>query len=258
MYKLNALVLVSRVSSDTFQSVYGKVRSRVISTGLALKDCKGEDLKVNTPSAKKDRHLILSYSHSLPNVEVFEDFSRVENETLASRIIDYYNHYYGKVITNCSSFVEYLRTGRFPQYDEGFFSFTGSMNQYSGQKIRPGDSVCILYYRDRYARSRKISPEVRNHYRVNKKKKDPANSFDTKKKNFSINDLIYVYNHGLVRDYHFMHCIGERNGQPLFISQVGRYDPKLEREKNPILVTLGMSIGCCTYVPICTYIKRGR
>lgn len=197
MYTLNAFVLATTIESPgVFGSVYGKARTRVLPNGLALKDCKGEIIKIKTPSAKKDSHLILAYSHLLPNVEAFGDFSRIENETLASRIIDYCGRYHGRVLTNCSSFVEYLRTGCFPHHDDGTFLFVA--------------------------------------------------------------DLIYAYNMGLVRDYHFMYCFGEKNGQPLFISQLGRHDPKLYSERNPIVVSLGMNIGCCPDVPICVYIKRGR
>ena len=258
MYTANALVLTSSVSPEIVEGVYGIASTRVLPTGLALKDCTGKTIKIKTPSAKKGNHLILNYLHSSPDFEVFGDFSRIENETLATRVIDYCGQYHGQVITNCSSLVEYLRTGCFPRYDEGFFLFTGSMNQYHGQKIRPGDSVCILYYRGQFAKSRKINPEIRNHYRTNRKKKDPANCFDVKKKALSVIDLIRIYNMGLVRDYHFMYCIGEKNGQPLFISQLGRHDPELESERTPIAISLGMSIGCCTDVPICIYIKRGR
>lgn len=79
------------------------------------------------------------------------------------------------------------------------------------------------------------------------------------KKSFSAADLVAIYNSGICRDYHFMYCIGEKNGQPLFISQLGRHEPDLDMSKNaaPIVVSVGM-IDVYEHVPIFTLIKRGR
>lgn len=62
---------------------------------------------------------------------------------VAKRIIEYMD-YYGKYRTNCSTLVEYLRTGTFAECDLSKISmmFSAGMNSYTGQKIEPTEALC--------------------------------------------------------------------------------------------------------------------
>ncbi len=257
-YLLNTLV-PAKGSTDRARFVFGRVSSRKNNDGLIVKDGRGACKYIKTPSLGRDRHLVLSYCHDVAGVEISE-ILKIEDEILANRIIDYVINYFAEVRTNCSTFVEYLRTGHFPgcEKEKGCLSFTGGMNLYSGQKIRVGDSICVFYY-NHFAKSRLMFKKARNHYRLNRKKKDVYSNMEGMKKSFSASDLVTMYNSGLCRDYHFMYCIGEKDGQPLFISQIGRHEPEIGMSLNvtPIVVSVGM-IDVYEHVPIFTLIKRGR
>ena len=257
IYFLNTAVPADE-SPDRARFQFGAISSRKKKDGLVVKDSRGVYKDIKTPSSGRDRHLILSYCHDVSGVEISETF-KIENEILANRIIDYLNNYFAKVTTNCSSFVGYLHTGHFTKPEEGeeyIFSYSG-MNLYSGQKIKTGDSICVFYY-SHFAKSRRMPKELYKHYRSNRKIRI-YNNMSGVKKSFSATDLFDIYHSGFFRDYHFMYCIGEKNGEPLFITQIGRHEPDSGMRKNdtPIVVTVGMA-KFYVHVPALILIKRGR
>ncbi len=226
--------------------------------GLCIKDACGNVFKMKTGKQSADLHLILHYVQEVYGVET-ERTIRLD-DLFAERIITYMRDYYGEYPTNCSTFVEYMRTGSFTECDtEGScFVLSGGMNRYAGQKIRPGDSLCIFYY-NKLAKSRKAPKKLRNHWR----KSDKNVTGDLEKLKgidygVSSEELLEHYRHVVYADYHFMFCIGIHDGQPVFIQQMGLHNSKEPIDLTPIIVSVGMTNMSHQDTPACVFIKRGR
>lgn len=242
----------------------GKIYSRKTHDGIIIIDARGDGIKIKTKDRNDENHVILhSYQelHGVPTVGI----RKVGNKVLAERIISYINNYYGNRKTNCSAFAQYLKTGEFVECcnANNYFAYSGGMNRYTGQQVRPGDILCVLYY-NKNAGSRKAPTWMRGHYMKAQKVKAKGANLDKLKSvrggTCSAEELLAMYRSGYIGDYHFMFCIGVENGQPVFIQQLGWQDPNVSRDprSSPILVTVGMSNFSPKNTPSYVFIKRGR
>ncbi|HUY05395.1 MAG TPA: hypothetical protein VMV62_01620 [Candidatus Paceibacterota bacterium] len=263
MFINNAFFLFTQAVKDrqfggghfTFEAL----STRRMHNGLLVKDTRGNSFEMKTGKQNADMHLILHYGQDVHGSYTSRTIRL--NDLFAERVVTYLRDYYGEYHTNCSTFVEYLRTGNFCECDAERLSFmlSGGMNRYTGQKIRPGDSLCIFYY-NKWGRSRKGHKTLRNHYR----KKDKNVSGDLEKLKsvtgyrFSSEELLKTYRHVVYADYHFMFCIGIHDGQPVFIQQMGLNDSRESTDLTPIIVSVGMTNMSNQDIPACMFIKRGR
>lgn len=221
---------------------------------LLAKDHRGNNLEIPVPWSKTGPYLLLNYTQHILGTESSGSF--VLAGTIAERIVSYIRNCHGKRHTNCSTFVEYLRTGHFIECNDGHcIMFQGNMRRYMGQNIKPGDSLCILYFNKKAGG--RTHRQGRWHYRRNR----ASENNDLKKLtgiDFVLSDkeLISFYSCGFFKDYHFMFCIGIQNGHPIFIHQMGRNDPKkMKKQTGPIIVSVGTT-NCYNEVLGCAFIKR--
>jgi len=244
-----------------WRSSGGLLAARKVGDGLLMKDVRGNDLKVRTGKAGADKHLILNHTQQVFGARTTR-MVRLDDAVLTERIIAYLREYYGKCRTNCATFAEYLRTGNFCEChpDKLGLMFLGSMNRYTGQKVRPGDSLCILYY-SAWGRSRRVSSAMRNQCRKNGG--DPTSDLRKLKggRDYTLSpeQLLEQYRSAVFADFHFMFCIGTHDGEPVFIQQMGLKDPEDTENLNPIIVSIGMNdLRNDGAPPAYLFIKRGR
>ncbi|MDO8604852.1 MAG: hypothetical protein Q7K40_05685 [bacterium] len=267
MYVQNSLFLATvAVSDGPFcggSFAVDLLYSRKTQDGLLIKDRNGSGIKIklNSSQRKTKEHVILHSYQKLFGDECVG--VRILDEPLSQRLIKYIRYYYGERKTNCASFAEYLRTGDFVECcdENNYFAFSGGMNQYTGQSVKPGDTLCVLYYNKR-ARSRKVSKLLRSHYK--KVCKIVVNGSLSKLKgaegSISSEQILGMYKSGYIEDYHFMFCIGTENGQPIFIQQLGWQDPSIDTDpkSSPIIVSVGMRNISPKDTPSHVFIKKGR
>lgn len=171
MYTQNAFLLTSYVEKDGSVgegwSVFETLVSRKTRSHLLFRDDRGEDVAHMPIPTGRGPYLLVHQRQELFGESSTRLF-RV-NDRFAKRIITYITDYYGTEFTNCSTLAEYLRTGIFlgKNGTDCGIGFTAGMSLYAGQKIRPGDTLAILYY-NKNGRSRRVS-RVRAHYRRNSK-----------------------------------------------------------------------------------------
>lgn len=178
---------------------------------------------------------------------------------VAKRIIEYMD-YYGKYLTDCSTLVEYLKTGTFVECSphNQSFTFSAGMNLYEGQKIEQGDSLCVLYYK-RGILSHRIPAAIRNSCKGNMGLPLHELKIPLKKRKVTHEELLNLYLSGLFYDYHFMFCLGIDNGMPILIHQLGREEPYEGGETSPaVIVTVGATNMYPSDLPACMFIKKGR
>ena len=109
---------------------------------LVAKDHRGDNFVIPVPWSKDGHYLLLNYSQDIYGTT--SSGSLVLVGSLAKRIIDYLQKYYGQRHTNCSTLAEYLRTENFIECNgKNNLMFSEGMTWYAGQKIRPGDSLCV-------------------------------------------------------------------------------------------------------------------
>jgi len=184
------------------------------------------------------------------------------DEMYAERLSTYTQEFYGKKRTNCSAFAEYMRTGEFRECleDRENIAFSGSMNVFASQRVRVGDTLAVLYYK-KFARSRRL-PEIQRHYRKNKKhvQHDLSKLKGPSRLRMTAEAFLEEYQSGIYADYHFMFCIDQYRGQPVFVQQMGRHRPgePLGEERASLVFTIGMTNMSHPYVPAGMLIKRGR
>ncbi len=184
----------------------------------------------------------------------------ITDALLVSRIVEYMEHYYGTKHTNCSAFAHFLTTGRFIECDPElqYLVLEQGMCVYDSQKIGVGDMICILYSSKRQARSRKSTLRT-GYMKVQKERHNDGrfgHSIATKHTTFTaaqIHDLRGDYR---VEDYHFMVCAAIHNGEPVWVSQRGRFVPG--EVPVPIVLTVGLHDCYDPDVPILTLIKKRR
>ncbi len=226
---------------------------------LLVKDNHGNRLGRVKNMGTSGRYLFLA-GRQVIDGEMTEFRSRMHNSPLSKRIIDYMENYYGKYITNCSTLAEYLTTGQFRECDSAkdSFMFSRGLTGYTGQKIKPGDALCVLYYRS-MVKNRRIS-DRRKHYIACEKgsRLDLSRLAGKNPKTFSPEEFLGLYHSRFFGDYHFMVCVGISNGLPVFIQQAGRHHPgKDDISDMPIIVSIGMISFSHHDVPAFMFIKRG-
>jgi hypothetical protein len=265
MFVNNAFLLSTLMLKDSYSTESGyhlqELSTRKVHSGLVVKGYHGGSLLLRTSKRGADLHLLLRHEQCIFGIKTIHAV-RVR-DVFSGPIVTYLREYYGKSLTNCSTFVEYLRTGVFVECDpeRSSLMFSGGMNVYTGQKVRPGDTIGIFYY-NRWGRSRKADSALRTHYR--KCQRNVAGDLHSLKASHELGltaeALLDLYRGGIFADYHFMFCIGTENGQPVFIQQLGRYDPKRSYEFGPapIVVSVGMVSMSHEDVPACAFIKRQR
>jgi hypothetical protein len=231
--------------------------------GLVVKETTGGGvlLRIKAGDLKGATSLVLCAQQI-----IFGEFNIVIRKiggVVSERIIEYVERYYGKYRTNCSTLVEYLRTGSFTECtpDNRHLMFSAGMNLYTTQKIEPGDSLCVLYYGKWMTTRRKLSGGLRNHYLQNRKHID-LTRLGGKRKEWHLppGKIVDLFRSPFFRDYHFMYCIGVDNGRPIMIHQAGFIEPG-EKEQSPsIVVTVGMTnpYPLSKMSPSYMFIKKGR
>lgn len=271
MFFKNGFYLYSRALKDEVSAggdcAYALISTQKVKAGLLLKDKKGDSLKLKYDGSNSSDtvHLFLHYTQRLFENKI-TNIERVRDPILAQRIVSYIKEYYGERHTNCSTLVEYLMTGEFSECDlkKESFAYLGGMNRYAGQPIRPGDIVCVFFYKKGIASSRKIPAEVRRHYLHTKGKSFNGNLGHLKKKvgtpPYTSEEIIEGYRLGFCSDYHFMYCVGMYNGLPVFIQQMGRNNPEehMDVKKTPIIMSVGLVNVTKETHPALMFIKKGR
>jgi hypothetical protein len=267
MFLQNAFLLFSDVVKDKQSCgnsfIFETLLTRKRRGGLVLKHAqRGNITEIKTNKHSANLHLILACSQKTFGTEV-RCAGRVD-DILAERIVMYMRDYYEKRHTNCSTFVEFIRTGNFREcdFERESFMFSGGMKFYTGQKIRTGDSVCIFYY-NKLGGSRKAPVEIRKHWQKAGRNVtgDLTKLKAAKDRLWSSEQILSLYRelNILYTDYHFMICVGVHDGKPIFIHQLGRNDPAEENNMMaPIVASIGMTDMMGYKRPALMFIKRGR
>ncbi len=188
----------------------------------------------------------------------------ITDEVLAERIKRYWDEYFGVRYTNCSTFAHYLTTGIFVECEEerSLLVIKQGMRPYEmASRIDIGDMVCLFYADDKKARSRKSS-EADRYRRVRKRRHDTedfscAAAMYLKSRAFSPDEIRDIYTWPWVDDYHFMVCVSIWRGQPVWVSQSGRFLPGTDEE--PVFsLTRGEKDAYPEDVPALVLIKKRR
>jgi hypothetical protein len=245
--------IVEGMPIERYSYVVDELSCRRITGGFLVKGSRGgfvHKMYCNELSAKE--HLLLQYRHSYRG-KTYEGLLRSET-LIGERVITYLRNYSGKTVTNCATFAEYLRTGIFPEDSnrENGMLFRGGVSWWCGQKIHPGDVLAVLYFSD-MGRTRVEGVGFRGPYVKNKKKKEllPIRQVRGEIHNSTLVELFKSIPFG---DFHFLHCLGHNNGQPVFVHQLG---VAYSGERAPILITVG-AMSPYADVPVCAFIKRAR
>lgn len=265
MFRNIGFVLSSSLTRDASGTMaayaFEPLAARRVPHGFEMKDSRGNPYRMRAPVSRTDEYLLLQIRQTVFGVKSLHTFTT--EDIFAERIITYLRSYYGKRYTNCSTLAEYLRTGTFVECDreKRNFTFSGSLNLYRGEEVRPGDTVCTLYF-GALATSRALHKTWRSHYRESEK-----NMHDTQgrlqgrkeKSRVTAAQLIEIQHLPMYDDYHFMFCIGIIRGEPVFIQQMGRnYRKEEELSRSPIVMSVGMTNVTHYDVPAAVFIKRGK
>lgn len=187
----------------------------------------------------------------------------VSDEDLSGRIEHYIDEYFGARHTNCATFVYYLRTGIFQEFQPNAHNLIigdGMRPFERAEKVDVGDTVLIMYAHNRFAASRRhtLGPP----YRKIKKRRHKEGGFacteelKLRPQVFSPVDLKEIYYGLCAEDFHFMICIDTWKGEPVWLSQVGY----MLAGENPVVfaLTLGDRDPYPSKVPLAAFIKKGR
>jgi hypothetical protein len=184
--------------------------------------------------------------YGLPIFGNKDQIEKVRRET-AIRVIkwSYMNHL--GLSSNCSSFAEFMRSGKVINIlgKPAFLVYDGNMYHYGGQHLNFGDTVAICYLREKefnngffdslpglnymheFAEQRRRFASARNFlraYAVPMKRR-------IYQKPYKKRDLVKIDNSIFVSDYHFLVCVGYKihsktgNLEPLFVCQRNRNVP---------------------------------
>jgi len=265
LYFLHSKVIrkVSSISvSSSFSLELLSRRDREKDGGFILKDERGRTLlRIEAKDLRARTNLALC-AQQLASGE-FNIATRKIDGVVARRVVEYMEQYYDKYCTNCSTLVEYLRTGIFTECDsEGRHQlFSAGVNLFTTQKIEPGDSLCVLYYRKEVMRRHKHLREIRKHCRRNKKLSDLTRLNEKfLSRTLSPEEITNLCQSMVYGDYHFLFCIGVDNGEPILIHQLGFNEPGVREQETPaIVVSVGMTNFYPTsFTPAHLFIKKGR
>lgn len=160
--------------------------------------------------------------------------------------------------SNCSSFAEFLRTGRVRhiQKPENYFSYFGEMYHYRGQHLNFGDVLFIQYANDTHFNNgffdtlkgvrivqdaMEISKEIartRNFLRYRGRSSRCLSPL----KKFSRRDLMEIDKNIFFDDGHFLTCVGYEirqktgNLEPVFLGQSGRNVLRQEEKESGLIL----------------------
>lgn len=187
----------------------------------------------------------------------------ITDKVLVERIKHYWNEYLGRYYTNCAAFAHYLTTGIFVECDPelGNLVIEQGMRPYEmASRVDVGDMVCILYAHDRTAKSRR-NPYAHRYRRVRKHRYDKdgfagAAEMGLHQRAFSPGEIRKMYTDLWIRDYHFMVCVGKKQGEPVWLSQGGYAKPG--EEPVAFSVTCGETDSYLRHVPVFSLIKKRR
>lgn len=227
------------------------VRERLVSNGSHLRRKDGLRLR----SKPKRRTLVCAFQHQ------GELYDYAVKDAMAVRIVDYFENYFTKYITNCASFAHFVMTGVFQECDPeiGYLVNEQTYSQFQPDKpVQLGDVLFILYANKRYLGSRKLG--VHQAFRRCKKKWHDTGEFTAglglNQSQFTKQRLRELYNSRLFEDFHFMVCIGHHERKPIWISQIGWHEPGTEEVY--FAITVGFQSPYPEKVPAVVLIKRRR
>ena len=230
------------VCGGTFQT-FAQFPTRRVRDGLVLTDDAGLKLKVLTSDRSGNNHLILQYLQDIGGKETVGAL-KVLDPVLARRIVEYVTVYYGKARTNCGALAQFLKTGEFTQsgyLSRHAFIVDGAFDVYEDQRIGLGDRVCLLYYDKALRENPKLSTlhelyderlrTARESWRNTGHRVIPTHALE----------ICAQYDLGIYADFHFLTCVGSREGEPVFIQQMGIHDPATGRSvvHAPIILSVG-------------------
>lgn len=185
----------------------------------------------------------------------------VSDERLSRRVVEYIDSYYGKALTNCATFANYLTTGEFVECEreKRFVVVTQGMRPYTlASRVDVGDMVCILYANRRRLQSRKSS--LSRLMRQAQAQQRRANTFTAtipmRARSLTSADVSILCHSPVVDDCHFMVCIGHRNGEPIWLFQMGMLEPGGDKWR--FYITIGAENPYPHGTPILAYIKKRR
>lgn len=174
-----------------------------------------------------------------------DEFIAQRRKTCAERIIQFYRFNHAGLLSNCSSFAEYVRHGNLHFVEKAYehYGYEGTLYRYRGQHIIFGDVVMISYVNEWVIESgllkSKHTPNIMREFvacrqeiakaadfsKANKEEV-PRNAHALKYTPLEIRDNFLE--NPLLRDYHFLVCVGYEihpgtgNLEPVFVNQDGR------------------------------------
>lgn len=204
-------------------------------------------------------HGIVAIGEYQDEVYVFH----IGDKVLTERIERYWNEYIDRYHTNCSSFAHYLTTGEFTDCStcQNELVLEQGMRPFEmASRVDVGDMVCIFYGKERVLGSRKF--DYSHRYRRSKKIWHDKGGFDgtvaakLKPRSFTADEIKEGYRSGLAVDYHFMVCVGQRQGEPVWLSQGGFFN---RGDGAPdFVLTVGNRDPYLKNVPYFAFIKKRR
>lgn len=233
---------------------YFKPRVKEGGHGSLVLEHEGKEEYIKKEASYGGYRLTLIWRQCIQGVETLREMT-VKNSVLSRRIVEYLEQFYGNYRTNCSTFAGYLATGEFSECDIGKngMMFPPGMNKYSGQSIKKGDIICVLYDKH-FTKSEEFEIQKRKSWgRKEKSNLGRNGNF------FSQEELAMFVSSGMIHEIHFLYCIGCDNGQPVFIQQMGLHLPEIhEAWSTPFCVMTGMRNPYPQMTPCAVLIKRGR
>ena len=195
------------------------------------------------------------------NDGVYEGY--IVDKTIASRILEYIELYYGKRHTNCSSFAYFMSKGEFIECERANnLAVVGhGMRPFKmAHRVDVGDIVWIAYAEKRIFSSRRGDVSMRKRFLEAQKQYHANRAFssmvDVAQKPREPGMILDLCKNPALDDYHFMVCVGHERGQPLWLFQNGYHNPS--EGHNAFGMTVGMTNPYPAKAPLYAYIKKRR
>ncbi len=187
---------------------------------------------------------------------------RINDTVMSERIIRYIRDYYGKHLTNCSSFAHFVSTGTFIecQFEQRFAVVEHGMRPFfMASRVDVGDVVWIAYANPRYFRSRVGNTSMRKRYVEAQKQYRATGDFsavvETVPRSKEPEQILALCKNHYIKDYHFMVCVAHEQGKPVWLFQNGYHEPGESHS------SFGMTVGLTNpyrSTPLFAYIKKRR
>jgi len=167
------------------------------------------------------------FQGSEENKKTFDGF--VKDAIISKRILEYMDTHFVSTITNCSSFAHYLTTGEFISChcSDSNLVLPNPMVRYAGQEIEVGDMICVLYSSRFHNFFRRIHAR-KNRHRCIREDHILVIGEEDSQKSFSALDVKKMFWEAKLDGYHFLVCVDTKNGEPVFIQQLGINYPQHE------------------------------